>query len=189
MTESGPITNIEGEKGFRVRASNSLSRDDKTKLCVKFGAPKEPLISIEPMVDGTGSDGKMIDEQGHIGRVFGQRVMEIRFRTPSSEKLQVGEMLVVEDESSDTKYLVRTMDIEHGADMEAPDWMEREASLMLHKDSAQETVLIDNLLDRLYKVGVSTPLGYIEDNVFRKTKSIPTHFSRVRRTLRKITIS
>jgi DNA helicase HerA-like ATPase len=124
----------------------------------------------------------MAEEQEHIGRVFGERVMEIRFRTPGSEKLQVGEMLVVEDESSDTKYLVRTMDIEHGADMETPDWMEREAGLMLHKDSSQEKVQIDNLLDRLYKVGVSTPLGYIEDRVFRKTKSIPTHFSRVRRT-------
>ena len=77
----------------------------------------------------------MSEGQDHIGRIFGNRVMEIRFRTPSSEKLQVGEMLVVEDESSDTKYLVRTMDIEHGADMEAPDWMEREAGLMLHKDS------------------------------------------------------
>ncbi len=124
----------------------------------------------------------MIDGEGHIGRVFGNRVMEIRFRTPGTEKLQVGEMLVVEDESSETMYLVRTMDIEHGADMEAPDWMEREAGLMLHKDSSQEKVVIDNLLDRLYKVGVSTPLGYIENNVFHKTKSIPTHFSRVRRT-------
>ena len=79
-------------------------------------------------------------------------------------------MLVVEDESSDTKYLVRTMDIEHGADMEAPDWMEREVGRMLQKDSAQEKVVIDNLQDRLYnkelaRLRVHREPGFSKDQV------------------------
>jgi hypothetical protein len=43
---------------------------------------------------------------GYIGRVFGERVMEIRFRAPSSQPLQVGEMLVVEEASEDIAYLM-----------------------------------------------------------------------------------
>jgi len=123
-----------------------------------------------------------LNESSHIGRVFGNRVMEIRFRTSGSEMLQVGEMLVVDDGASETKYLVRTTDIEHGADTESIDWMQREAGEMLLKDAAHQKVVLDPLLDRLYKVGVSAPLGYILGGEFRKTKSIPMHFSQVRRT-------
>jgi len=118
----------------------------------------------------------------YIGRVIGDRVMEIRFRTPCTEALQVGEMLVVEEDNDLNRYLIRTTDIEHGADMPTPDWMQREAGQMLLKDAAEEKVAIHPLADRLYKVGVSTPLGYIEGKEFRKAKSIPTHFSKVRRT-------
>jgi DNA helicase HerA-like ATPase len=128
----------------------------------------------------------MVERQGipakAVGRVIGNRVMEIRFRAPSSEALQVGEMLVVEEESGLTRYLVRTMDIEHGADMQTPDWMQREAGQMLARDETEEEVTVRPLAERLYKIGVSTPLGYIEGGEFRKAKSIPTHFSKVRRT-------
>jgi len=128
----------------------------------------------------------MAEEMGaacndHIGRVYGNSVLEIRFRTEASEPLQVGEMLIVEEDSSPVKYLVRTMDIEHGADGETPDWMEREAGVMLHKDRTEQEMLIEPLMERLYKKGISTPLGYFSGREFRKAKSIPTHFSRVRR--------
>ncbi len=119
-----------------------------------------------------------------VGRVIGNRVMEIRFRTPCAEPLQVGEMLVVEDANSipGERYLIRTMDIEHGADSESPDWMQREAGGMLLRDASDQAVEMGALKDRLFKVGVSTPLGCISGDEFRKAKSIPTHFSIVRRT-------
>jgi DNA helicase HerA-like ATPase len=119
----------------------------------------------------------------HVGRVFGNRVMEIRFRAPCREELQVGETLVVEAEAASSKYLVRVMDIEHGADMESPDWMEREAGELLIKDFDEEDVDFVDLSSNLYKVGVSTPLGYIHGKEFKKAKSIPIHFSKVRRTM------
>ena len=126
------------------------------------------------------------DENGnqpYLGRVFGERVMEIRFRAPCREELQVGEMLVVEDEAAGSKYLVRVMDIEHGADMESPDWMQREAGELLIKDFGAEAVDLAELSSDLYKIGVATPLGYIQGKEFKKAKSIPIHFSRVRRTM------
>ncbi len=129
-------------------------------------------------MDGPGSVKKE-----PVGRVFGNRVMEIRFRAPSDEDLQVGEMLVVEDEAASAKYLIRVMDVEHGADMESPDWMEREAGELLIKDLNEEVAELADLSTSLYKIGVSTPLGRIQDKEFRKAKSIPSHFSKVRRTM------
>ncbi|MDH7507926.1 MAG: ATP-binding protein [Methanomassiliicoccales archaeon] len=117
----------------------------------------------------------------HIGRVVGNRVMEIRFRTRFTENLQVGELLVIEEEGEETKYFVRVMDVEHGADADRDDWVLREAGEMLHKDSRNESPDIKGIEGRLYRVGVCTPLGYSSGNSFRKTKSIPSHFSKVRR--------
>jgi hypothetical protein len=124
------------------------------------------------------------DEDGSagVGRVFGNRVMEIRFRSPCKEGLQVGEMLVVDEGRSETRYLVRIMDVQHGADMEAPDWMQRQAGELLSKDAMGGDTSLGALSTSLYKVGVSVPLGCIQGREFKKAKSIPVHFSRVRRT-------
>jgi DNA helicase HerA-like ATPase len=173
----------------------SISRPTRTARATWWRRPiaTDTLspISMEPFIPRTalGNEGIRMQHppatgtrNGHIGRVFGERVMEIRFRTPSSQPLQVGEMLVVEEEDDSIRYLVRIMDIEHGADQEKPDWITREAGDMLQRDAAEQKVAIDPVVDRLYKVGVCSPLGYISGNEFRKTKSIPTHFSIVRRT-------
>ena len=112
-----------------------------------------------------------------IGRVFGNRVMELRFRTSEAEDLQVGEMLVVEE--GDVKFLVRTMDVLFGADADEESWMEKEAGVALrHSPEAYD---YDGVRSNLYKVGVCTPLGCLKDGGYRKAKSIPRHFSRVRR--------
>jgi len=116
----------------------------------------------------------------HIGRVVGNRVLETTFRTAYDEPLQVGEMLIVEDGKSETKYLIRVMDIEYGADAERPDWMYREAGTMLSLDSKGEIVELKQT-DHLYRLGIAVPLGYIDGGVFRKAKSIPAHFSKVRK--------
>lgn len=109
-----------------------------------------------------------------IGRIFGNRVMELRFRTNESEDLQVGELLVVEGEG--VKFLVRTMDVLFGADSDDDDYLEWQAGAALREGFDYERIRGD-----LYKVGVCTPLGCLRDNVYRKAKSIPGHFSRVRR--------
>jgi len=120
-------------------------------------------------------------EGERIGRVFGERVMEILFRAPSNTKLQVGEMLIVEEETSDEKYLVRVMDVEHGADMDSADHLQRMAGELILKDLDEEEIDHRELALGIYKIGVCTPLGHVQGGQFKKAKSIPTHFSRVRR--------
>ena len=63
----------------------------------------------------------------HMGRIVGNRVLEMIFRAGCEEHLQVGEMLIVDDEGTDTRYLIGVMDIEYGADAEKENWMKKEA--------------------------------------------------------------
>ena len=120
-------------------------------------------------------------EQTRIGRVYGDSVMEIRFRTAFDQDIQVGELLVIEDGKGPRKYLVRIMDVEYGADSDEDGWTEREAGMAVQKDRMAEDFDPDGMRDRLYRVGVCFPLGHIEDGSFKKAKSIPQHFSSIRR--------
>jgi DNA helicase HerA-like ATPase len=124
--------------------------------------------------------GKKMDD-GKLGRVYGDSVMEIRFRTDFDQDIQVGELLVIEDGSGSRSYLVRIMDVEYGADADEDGWMEREAGEAVHRDRLSEVFDAGSMRDRLYRTGVCFPLGYIEGGSFRKAKSIPQHFSSVRR--------
>lgn len=116
----------------------------------------------------------------HIGSIFGNKVMELKFRTAENEDLQVGEMLVVDGEDTGEKHLVRTMDVLFGADSDEDDWMEREAGVALRQGNEQGYDY-DGVKAGLYKVGVCTPLGCLKGGSFRKAKSIPRHFASVRR--------
>ncbi|MEM0448284.1 MAG: ATP-binding protein [Methanomassiliicoccales archaeon] len=121
----------------------------------------------------TGNEGE------RIGIVFGERVMDIRFRSLPDAAIQVGEMFMIEDGSED-RYLVRVTDVQHGADLEPFDSLERMAGKLIRRES--EVGVADELVVPLYKVGVCTPLGCIRAGAFKKAKSIPSHFSLVRRT-------
>ncbi|WP_400260561.1 ATP-binding protein [Candidatus Methanomassiliicoccus intestinalis] len=113
-----------------------------------------------------------------IGRVIGTNVMETRFRIDFEENLQVGELLVVESPTTNGKYLVRVMNIEHAADKDETNWMSRTAGMIMKK----ETPDISPYAPYLFCVGVSSPLGFIDDASFKKTKTLPTHFAEVRYT-------
>ena len=108
----------------------------------------------------------------HLGRVTGNRVLETRFRTDWSEKVMVGEMLVVEDSSSEDMYLVRVMDVEHGAEMNRDDWITVQAGEVMHGE-----VPLSTIQGRIFCTGVCSPLGQLSGGGFRKTKTIPSHFS------------
>ncbi|WP_019176459.1 ATP-binding protein [Methanomassiliicoccus luminyensis] len=118
----------------------------------------------------------------HIGRVVGNSVMETRFRMNFGEPLQVGEMLVVENGTSPDRYLIRVMDIEHGADADEMNWMVTEAGTILRSDAANDEYSLDNIKPQLFCTGVCSPLGCVGETSFKKTKTIPNHFSKVRRT-------
>ncbi len=76
---------------------------------------------------------------------------------------------------------MRIMDVEYGADSDEDGWTEREAGTAVQKDRLAEDFDPNSMRDRLYRVGVCFPLGYIEDGSFKKAKSIPQHFSSIRR--------
>jgi DNA helicase HerA-like ATPase len=120
-------------------------------------------------------------ERVHIGRVVGNSVMETRFRMNFGEPLQVGEMLVVEDGASPDRFLVRVMDIQHGADSLQKDWMTTQAGEILRIDAGEAEFDMGAVIPQLFCAGVSIPLGCV-GTTFRKTKTIPNHFSKVRRT-------
>ena len=117
----------------------------------------------------------------HIGRIVGNSVMETRFRMNFGEALQVGEMLVVENGTSPDRYLIRVMDIEHGADSDEKDWLVTHAGKILRMDAAQDDYDLERDRVQLFCTGISMPLGCV-GATFRKTKTIPSHFSKVRRT-------
>lgn len=118
----------------------------------------------------------------NIGRVVGNSVMETRFRMNFGEVLQVGEMLVVENDGTSDRYLIRVMDIEHGADADEMNWMVTEAGLILRRDAKDDYYDVEGIRDQLFCTGVCSPLGCVNRASFRKTKTIPNHFSKVRRT-------
>ncbi len=117
----------------------------------------------------------------HIGRVVGNSVMETRFRMNFGEQLQVGEMLVIENSTSLDRYLIRVMDIEHGADSDERNWLITEAGQIMKMDAGDRDFDVGVVKGQLFATGVSIPLGCI-GSTFRKTKTIPNHFAKVRRT-------
>jgi DNA helicase HerA-like ATPase len=61
-----------------------------------------------------------------------------------------------------------------------PSWAERTAGNMMLLDRQEESFQFHEKERRLYKVGRCVPLGYVKGGAFRKPKTIPSHFSRVR---------
>ncbi|HEV8360751.1 MAG TPA: ATP-binding protein [Candidatus Thermoplasmatota archaeon] len=112
-----------------------------------------------------------------LGRVVGHSVTEIRFRASYGAAVYIGDILVAEDEDSGERFLLRVTNLSYGAEAASPDWMERTAGAMLR---LPEGALAEKDL-RLYLVGHCSLLGYVRGRTFRKAKTLPAHFSRVRR--------
>ncbi|MCK5559764.1 MAG: ATP-binding protein [Thermoplasmata archaeon] len=116
------------------------------------------------------------------GRIIGRNVTELRYRTPYNEDVFLGEILIAENEENDRKFLLRVFDIEYGVEASSHDWPERTAGNMLVMEQNDHEFELYDKERRLFKVGVCSPLGYIVNTTeFRKPKTIPPHFSKVRK--------
>jgi len=118
-----------------------------------------------------------------IGRLTGNSVTELRFRIGPDEPVHLGEILVAEGEpgAATPPFYLRVVDLEYGADARDANWSDRVAGNLLAAPDAEDLVLFDRGT-RLYKTAVAAPLGYLQpDGRFRKPKTIPPHFSHVRR--------
>lgn len=114
-----------------------------------------------------------------LGRVIGQSVTEVRFRAVYGKPIHIGDILVAEDEDSGERFLLRVTNISYGAEAAGPDWMERTAGTLLRLGD-EGTGLAEKDL-RLYLIGHCALLGYIKEGAYRRAKTLPVHFSRVRR--------
>jgi len=116
------------------------------------------------------------------GRIIGKNVTELRYRTPYQEDVFLGEILIAENNENDRRFLLRVFDIEYGAEASSRDWPERTAGNMLVMEKGNHEFELYDKDRRLFKVGVCSPLGYIVNgNEFRKPKTIPPHFSSIRK--------
>ncbi len=114
------------------------------------------------------------------GRIIGKKITELYFRTFYEEDLHLGDILLAEDEERGLPYLLRVVDISYGVEASDPNWSERTAGNMMLLDKQKEPFCFYEKERRLYKVGRCVPLGYIKGNDFKKPKTIPSHFSKVR---------
>lgn len=123
-----------------------------------------------------------LQENGTSGRIIGKNVTELRYRTPYNEDVFLGEILIAENDENDRRFLLRVFDIEYGAEASSRDWPERTAGNMLVMEESNHDFELYDKDRRLFKVGVCSPLGYIVNGTdFRKPKTIPPHFSRIRK--------
>lgn len=116
----------------------------------------------------------------YIGRITGRKIGEIFFRLPYNQRVDLGDLAIVQDTDTGMKFYIRIVDISYGAEGADQVWFERTAgNLMLLDDSGVEDSLFEKER-RLYKMARCNLLGYLRNEKFYKPKTIPIHFSRVR---------
>lgn len=137
-------------------------------------------ISITQL--GVGGNGA---ESPLVGRLVGRGVTEIAFRVPYGTQIALGELLVGVEEGTERRFLMRVTDIRHGAESAHDDWSERIAGNMLRLDDEGKHFPFHDREARLFALALAQPLGFLEEGargfVLRKPKTLPLHFSRVRR--------
>ena len=117
-----------------------------------------------------------------LGRIVGESVLELTFRCPRDAEVCVGDLLIAEGEGNAPSLLFRVTNVRFGLEGEQ-ELADRMAGRMMLLE-AEGAWRDDGFWDkdtRLYKTGVGVPLGYVRDGRFRKAKTLPAHFARVRR--------
>jgi DNA helicase HerA-like ATPase len=121
-----------------------------------------------------------------LGRVTGRNVRELRYRTFHNQELFLGELLVAVDDDTHRNFLMRVVDIEYGSESSDRNWDVRTAGNMMLMDRRGQAYDLHDADRRLYRTAICTPLGYYDsqltDTSFKSPKTIPNHFSLVRKT-------
>ena len=117
----------------------------------------------------------------HLGRIVGTSVLELAFRCARDAEVYVGDLLIAEGDDS-APLLFRVTNIRYGLEGE-PELAARMAGRMMsmEADGGFDPAQFWDQSTRLYKIGVGVPLGYVKGGKFRKAKTLPPHFARVRR--------
>ncbi len=114
-----------------------------------------------------------------IGRIVGEGISKLEFRTYYSQRINLGEILVVTDEDMGKRLFIRVVDILYGHDAHDENWLKRTAGNMLSLEETGEGYKLHDKEKRLYQLGVSVPLGFVQKGHLAKAKTIPAHLSPV----------
>jgi hypothetical protein len=130
-------------------------------------------------------DDETIGADVGLGRITGRDVTEIVFRAYRDQDVFLGEMLVGECQDSGRRFLLRVVNVMHGNEAGETGWAPKTAGAFMDGDARSEEYHIYDADRRLFNQVVCAPLGYLVENgsetEFRSPKTIPSHFSRVRR--------
>ncbi len=114
------------------------------------------------------------------GIVVNGEVNEIVLRVPYDRDIQLGEMLMLEDDVfKDRRYLLRVTSIAYGYEAAEGDWAERAAGSIILMEGKEEYTMYHRER-RLYKAVSCAPMLTIEKGEIKGVKSLPSHFSGVR---------
>ncbi|MCK5398254.1 MAG: DUF87 domain-containing protein, partial [Thermoplasmata archaeon] len=126
-----------------------------------------------------------MDEKMNLGRITGKDVTEIIFRAYRDQDVFLGEMLIGDCQDSDRRFILRVINIMHGNEASESGWAPRTAGAFMDGDTKDQEYHVYDADRRLYNHVVCAPLGYLigqdDDVQFRSPKTIPSHFSQVRR--------
>src|ERR1051325_9071953 len=116
-----------------------------------------------------------------LGRIVGNSVLELAFRCARDCEVYVGDLRVAESDG-DAPLLLRVTNIRYGLEGE-PELAGRMAGRMmtLEAEGQWDPASFYDQDQRLYKTGIGVPLGYVKGGRFRKAKTLPAHFAKVRR--------
>lgn len=127
----------------------------------------------------------------YIGFVSGRDVSSLQFVTSHDEEVFIGDILVVEDvKRKDRKFLVRVTNVAYGNDNQSqPPEIQASRRLLLARhlesmdEESRERIKKDEDQggSRLFLVGICEILGYTSEIGFIKPKTIPSHYTRVRK--------
>lgn len=105
-------------------------------------------------------------------RLIGNSVLGYRFSVPHDERIHVGDILKITDESKNLVFFAKISDLLHDSNYTDPRW-----------DTRPHTDRFYGLGDNVFLTAEASPLGYVDMEAggrrFRKANTIPTKFSRV----------
>ncbi len=114
------------------------------------------------------------------GIVVNGEVTELVLRVPYDRDVQLGEMLILEDEVFENRrYLLRVTGIGYGYEAAEGDWAERAAGSIMLMEGKEEYRMYQRER-RLYKSVRCAPMLTMDENRIKGVKSLPSHFSSVR---------
>lgn len=140
-----------------------------------MGAVEREQRDLSQLTKGTSLLNKKVVEKGDTTfRIISKSVKEYHFIVPfdlaEDERVEVGQIFSVKDKG--LTFLARVLDIQHDSNYDG-NW----------DTTMKGTQFFDQ--DQIFNRVIAEPLGCVQNEMFKKSRTIPTKFSRVERAEKK----